>query len=71
MVKLRDINTDAAKPDRVERLGSLDALRGTLLLLFVSAGFGIKEMLADERWKWITRQWTTTAWEGCTLWDLL
>src|SRR5437867_2948385 len=70
MVKLRDNITDA-KPERAERLASLDALRGLLLLLFVSAGFGLKEMLIDERWKWITRQWATSGWEGCTLWDLL
>ncbi len=71
MVKLRDNSTDDAKPDRVDRVASLDALRGVVLLLFVSAGFGLKEMLTDERWKWITRQWTASAWDGCTLWDLL
>jgi predicted acyltransferase len=70
MVKLRD-NPGDAKPERAERLASVDALRGLLLLLFISGGFGLKEMLTDERWKWLARQWSPSGWEGCTLWDLL
>ena len=71
MVKLRDNNTDAEKPQKGERLASLDATRGVFLLLLVSGGFGIKEMLRDDRWTWFTRQWSHSAWQGFTLWDLL
>lgn len=71
MVKLRDNNTEAGKSDKAERLASLDATRGVFLLLFISAGFGLKEMLPDPRWRWITDQWSHREWAGCTLWDVL
>ena len=71
MVKLRDNDKDAGKTEKVERLSSLDAVRGVFLLLIVTNGFGLKEMLNPERWGWITNQWTHREWRGCTLWDLL
>jgi predicted acyltransferase len=76
MVKLRDSNTDAAaRPDKIERLACLDAVRGLFLLILVSAGFGLRddrqEMLNPERWGWIINQFKHRDWLGCTLWDLL
>ncbi|MBI2808579.1 MAG: hypothetical protein HYX68_26625 [Planctomycetes bacterium] len=69
MVKLRDTNAGSA--DQGERLASLDATRGIVLLLFVSGGFGLRVMLPGARWGWITGQWTHRDWFGCSLWDLL
>lgn len=72
MVKLRDNGPPpTAPPEKAERLSSLDAMRGTILLLLIGGGFGLKEILRDERWRWITRQFSATEWTGCTLWDLL
>jgi heparan-alpha-glucosaminide N-acetyltransferase len=76
MVKLRDNNTDAAaRPDKIERLACLDAVRGFFLLILVSAGFGLRdaqqEMLSPERWGWIINQFKHRDVPGCSLWDLL
>ena len=46
-------------------------LRGLFLLLLVTSGFGLREMLNHEHWRWITEQWVHRDWEGCSLWDLL
>jgi heparan-alpha-glucosaminide N-acetyltransferase len=72
MAKFRDNKSDSDKPAKEERLTSLDAFRGSILLLFICGGFGLKQMLTDaQRWGWITSQWAHREWEGCTLWDLL
>ncbi len=71
MVKLRDNRPENDKPVKVERLSSLDAVRGVILLLFIGAGFGMKEILRDPRWNWVTNQWDHRPWDGCTLWSLL
>jgi heparan-alpha-glucosaminide N-acetyltransferase len=72
MVRLRDTKSDG-NDDKAERLSSVDAVRGVFLLLLISGGFGLRkpEMLNQERWGWLTDQWTHRVWEGCTLWDLL
>jgi predicted acyltransferase len=71
MVKLRDATADPARSAPPERFASLDALRGILLLLLVGHGFGLREMLPQEQWNWITLQWSHREWLGCSLWDLL
>src|SRR4051794_26869671 len=71
MVKLRDTNSMSAKAAAPERFSSVDALRGLVLLLFVGSGFGLAQLLPQERWGWITRQWLHRDWLGCSLWDLL
>jgi predicted acyltransferase len=76
MVKLRDNNANAAdKPDKIERLDCLDAVRGLFLLVLVSAGFGLleehQEMLSGDRWGWVIEQFKPRNGQGCTLWDLL
>ncbi len=70
MVKFRNHNDGISASDQGERFASLDATRGVLLLLMVGGGFGIREMLTDERWQWIARHAASTEWAGCTLWDL-
>ena len=71
MVKLRDNKADGDKPVAEERLASLDAVRGVFIALCISGGFGIREMLRDPRWNWLTSQFGLREWEGCTLWSLL
>ena len=73
MVRLRDTRAESDGSDQAERLGSLDAARGFFLLLLISSGFGLRDpqMVSQDRWGWLTNQWTHRAWEGCTLWDLL
>lgn len=76
MVKLRDSNADlAARPDKIERLACLDAVRGFFLLILICAGFGLndpqQQMLGPERWGWLIDLFKPRDWQGCSLWDLL
>src|SRR5580765_5222832 len=73
MVKLRDTKPNGGSNESGERLGSLDAVRGVFLLLIVGASFGLRDpsMINQERWGWLTNQWSHRAWEGCTLLDLV
>ncbi len=72
MVKLRDKNPANDSP-KEERLAGLDAARGVFLFLLVARGLGVTNpaMLDQNRWGWLTSQWTHRAWQGCTIWDLL
>jgi predicted acyltransferase len=54
-----------------ERLVSLDAYRGFVMLAMVSAGLGMGHLLADPTWGWLADQFSHRAWEGCTFWDLI
>ncbi|MBM3995735.1 MAG: hypothetical protein FJ303_16530 [Planctomycetes bacterium] len=71
MVKLRDDDDSPEPAEKGERLASLDAMRGLVLLLIVGHGFGLRQMLDPQRWSWITNQLAQREWQGCTLWDLL
>jgi predicted acyltransferase len=73
MVRLRSARPDGDASGEAERLSSLDAVRGMFLLLLIGGGFGLRDpqMVSQDRWGWITNQWTHRAWEGCSLWDLL
>src|SRR5437773_6096674 len=73
MVKLRDTKPDGGSNENGECLASLDAVRGVFLLLLVGAGFGLRDpgMINQERWGWLTNQWTHRAWDGCTLLELV
>lgn len=71
MARSRDNDSGPAPAEKSERLASLDALRGSVLLLFISGGFGVREMLRDERWTWMTRHASASEWAGGTLWDFL
>jgi heparan-alpha-glucosaminide N-acetyltransferase len=56
------------------RLVSLDAFRGFIMLLMASSGFGITQMAAnqpDSWWPAIATQFEHRAWTGCSLWDLI
>ncbi|MBW7937793.1 MAG: hypothetical protein H3C63_02840, partial [Candidatus Omnitrophica bacterium] len=61
--------------EKSQRLISLDAYRGFVMLAMVSGGFGltqIAEKFPDNLW-WerIDYQLSHVSWEGCSFWDLI
>src|SRR5262249_57255718 len=54
-----------------ERLVSVDAYRGFVMLAMVSAGLGTQRLMGDPTWGWLADQMEHRAWEGCTFWDLI
>ncbi|WP_395752111.1 acyltransferase family protein [Prosthecobacter sp.] len=57
-----------------QRLLSLDAFRGFIMLLMASSGFGIVQMAAanpGSAWEFVMPQFAHQAWQGCSLWDLI
>ena len=57
-----------------QRLLSLDAFRGFIMLLMASGGFGIAQMAAAHPgsvWEFIKPQFAHQDWQGCSLWDLI
>ena len=62
-------------PGRPERLMSLDAYRGFVMLLMISAGLNIPKVAASFKgnplWQFLAYETDHAAWRGCTLWDLI
>ena len=58
-----------------QRLLSLDAFRGFIMLLMASSGFGVVQMLEHAEpgtWQAFVRShFEHRLWEGCALWDLI
>jgi heparan-alpha-glucosaminide N-acetyltransferase len=58
-----------------QRLVSLDAFRGFVMLLMASSGLGLAQMagLYPDSWAWqqIKYQVSHVPWTGCALWDLI
>ncbi len=58
-----------------ERLVSLDAFRGAIMLLMASAGLGLTEIAEhypDSRvWSFVGFHCEHVPWRGCSLWDLI
>jgi predicted acyltransferase len=59
-----------------ERLLSLDAYRGAIMLLMASSGLGLAEIArnhfpGDPVWGFIGKQTDHARWAGCTLWDII
>jgi heparan-alpha-glucosaminide N-acetyltransferase len=69
-LKAREV--PAAKP---ERLLSLDAYRGAIMLLMASSGLGLAEVArqfpASSVWQFLGHHADHAEWTGCTLWDLI
>jgi predicted acyltransferase len=64
----------AAGPKPTERLVSLDAYRGFIMLVLASAGLGIPrvaERFESGFWPAAASQLQHSAWVGCTPWDLI
>lgn len=58
-----------------ERLVSLDAYRGSIMLLMASSGLGLAQVARNfpdsALWKFLGQEFDHAAWTGCTLWDLI
>lgn len=57
-----------------QRLLSLDAYRGFIMLLMASSGLGVVQMATANPgsfWEVIKPQFEHKAWQGCSLWDLI
>ena len=69
------VNTEQKNPSKPERLVSLDAFRGTIMLLMASAALGankIAEHFPDSAvWQFLGHHGEHAAWTGCTFWDLI
>ena len=71
------------EPVKVERLVSLDAYRGLTMVLMISAGLRISQVVASAEkaggpphllgrvWKFLAYQTDHAPWVGCSLWDLI
>src|SRR5213079_891794 len=59
----------------LQRLVSLDAFRGAIMLLMASSGFGIPQVAKhfpnSPIWRFLGREFDHSAWTGCSLWDLI
>src|SRR2546422_1934076 len=68
-------NTSSPDEPAPERLVSLDAFRGAIMLLMASSGLGIPQVarnLPDSQiWKFLGHEFDHAEWAGCTLWDLI
>src|SRR6184192_4132173 len=59
-------------PAPTDRVYSIDAYRGFVMLAMISAGLGTKELAkADPRWDWLAYQCEHPAWVGYSAWDLI
>jgi heparan-alpha-glucosaminide N-acetyltransferase len=54
-----------------QRLVSLDAYRGLIMLMLISHGFGLAALQSYPNWAWLARQVDHAEWTGCTFWDLI
>jgi heparan-alpha-glucosaminide N-acetyltransferase len=65
----------ATPPASGERLLSLDAFRGAIMLLMASSGLGLgavaKHFPDSGLWQFLARQTEHAPWAGCTLWDII
>src|SRR5437868_1210426 len=53
------------------RLVSLDAYRGFIMLAMASGGLGMAALSNDPAWGSVAEQFEHRDWEGCTFWDLI
>lgn len=62
-------------PSASDRLHSLDAYRGFVMLAMASAGLGLPaaaKNFPDSRvWQWLSYQASHVEWSGCAFWDLI
>src|SRR5512140_1733780 len=69
------LNSSSTATVSSERLLSLDAYRGAIMLLMASSGLGLAEVAkhfpASGVWKFLGTQADHAPWAGCTLWDII
>jgi predicted acyltransferase len=69
------MNTAPPSQSKPERLVSLDAFRGTIMLLMASAGLGVSQIAKhfpdSPAWRFFGYQCEHVPWAGCSLWDLI
>lgn len=56
---------------RTERLVSLDAFRGFIMLTLAANGFGLRTLMNDPSWGWLGQQFEHIDWVGIRFWDLI
>ncbi len=54
-----------------QRLLSLDAYRGAIMICLISHGFGFYALQNHSYLNFLAQQTEHCAWEGCTFWDLI
>src|SRR5690348_5430943 len=64
-----------ARPAPSQRLVSLDAYRGFIMLAMASGGFGFaqvaRQLPGDALWQFLGFQFDHVTWEGGSFWDLI
>jgi predicted acyltransferase len=64
-----------SNPPSQQRLVSLDAFRGAIMLLMASSAFGIPQIAKNfpdsAVWKFLGYQFDHVPWTGCALWDVI
>jgi heparan-alpha-glucosaminide N-acetyltransferase len=67
--------SDSASPKPPERLISLDAYRGAIMVLMASAGLGLAKVAKTHPesavWRFVGYHTEHAEWVGCSLWDLI
>jgi heparan-alpha-glucosaminide N-acetyltransferase len=68
-------NSELVDSNASERLVSLDAYRGAIMLLMASSGLGLAQVAqqhpASGLWQFVAHQTEHAAWAGFTLWDII
>ena len=69
------VRAEPIAPAASRRLVSLDAYRGFVMLLMISAGLQISRVATHFKdsalWQFLAYETDHAAWRGCTLWDLI
>lgn len=71
---LRRADVPESQPSRSsppERLISLDAFRGFIMVALAARGFGLATFQDDPTLGWLGRQFEHVPWEGIVFWDLI
>jgi len=54
-----------------DRLLSLDAYRGAIMIALISHGFGLHTLAGQPLWGFLAEQTEHVPWDGCVFWDLI
>ena len=62
---------EGSRPAKPERLVSLDAFRGFIMMTLAAGGFGFATLADTPGWGWLAEQFRHVSWEGMVYWDLI